>query len=133
MPADARSEIDTSPTTSSSGGFISDHALEFAKQCARLRGLRTACALGPCCRDERRECVVRRGRIRSDERLQAVRLVEEAIAPALDQREALALAPGSLAPCGERCADRRRVDISHQPADVLHLSPPRFMAIRPAR
>jgi hypothetical protein len=67
-----------------------------------------------------------------DERLDAIRFVEHAIAPALDQREALALVLRSFRPRGQRCANRLGIDVAHEPPDELQLTPARLVTVQRA-
>jgi hypothetical protein len=104
-----------------------EYALQGAEQRARVAWRGTARTLGACVGNERGKRFARRSRMRREERLQSVRLVEDAVAPAFERREARALALRSLGPRRERVADRRRIDVAHQPPDVLQLPAPRFV------
>jgi len=65
--------------------------------------------------------------MRLHEGLQAVRVVDETIAPALDGGEARTFLLGTLRPRSQRIAQGFGIDIPHQATDELHLPPARFM------
>ena len=60
--------------------------------------------------------LIERGRVR-----------EQALAPALDRRQARFFGSRRRAPLREPRPDRLGIDVAHQPADVLHLPAPRLV------
>ena len=104
-----------------------DDAFQFAKERARLMGRAAARALVAGLVRQPREILAWRERIRIHERLNTVGFVQQAIAPALEQRESRTLVLRSLRPFGKRCPQRFGVHVAHQPSDVLKLASSRLV------